>query len=812
MFDRLNAKNLKDVMAPMSRRSGRGVYFVRVCGWNDGVREDIWACHEAARSRGVIIEGQIANPDERQLSYLNDVLGSDFEPTEAFIIGALSKWMPRMSDANRREFAKALVAQFDEMRSRGKTESILRNVYFKMMCWLYYRFERLMPFLGSDDVPRVLYECTGVTAHELILLRILNAMGADILLLEPSGDAGYLKQDPESRCSQLLVPEGEPFPKGFSLKQLRKEMAARTAQIPASQPAPRPASQSAPRPAAQPAPRPAAQPSGSALRQPAAPPRPVQRPAQQPRAIDPLSYFKAPSRTPCTNAWMNEAAYNAILTPAVSRGDDFQLFYNAFIRVSGVPDRVTYLSELHQFYQRFKNTGRRIVIADDGLSMPQPDEVEKIRRRNYRSPEEMIVDLAGNLPACASAELQKLMQRAFASTMLTARDREPVLSRLVVSAVYLLCWIRRYQSALFGGYREGDVACFVLMGGCRNAHDVLYPLFLSLLPVDVLILAPDLNRPCVLKDERLLELTGKESLPVMKFPRDAGTLQVRTVASHAESDLNDMLYADSGIYRNRQFSRAESMTLRTTYDELFILWDQELKYRSGFDTVDQTVTMPVLYAKVSGVEKGMTDAYWQKIKQLLGKDTHLVRQMPMLAPCSANPFQALAVKSVRDGMLKRSVLREHRQYPFGIMREELQQHIMDKLQLMLDRRLIKGMFENGVEYTVVATVLNMDKALLRLLQSFDFTRKNPKLVCINTDDHGASLEDAILITFLNLVGFDVALFVPTGYLTIEPYLNDNYPVEHQAGDYLYDLTVPDFNALPQPKGRSWLNNILKRGN
>lgn len=80
----------------------------------------------------------------------------------------------------------------------------------KVMCWLYYKFERLMPFLGDDNPPRILYECNAVTAHELILLRILSMMGTDILLLEPQGDAAYLKQDAASAWSQLLSVQGCP--------------------------------------------------------------------------------------------------------------------------------------------------------------------------------------------------------------------------------------------------------------------------------------------------------------------------------------------------------------------------------------------------------------------------------------------------------------------------------------------------------------------------------------------------------------------------------------------------------------------------
>ena len=799
MFDRVDARSLNDLSLPMSRRAGKGVYFVRVCAWNEAVKAAVWRFHEAARSRGVILEGQIANPDERQLSYLNEVLGPDFRPDAAFLSDKLAQWMPRMSAPVRAEFAQALARQFDGLRAQGKNESILRNVYFKVMCWLYYRFERLMPFLGEDDPPRVLYECPAVTRHELILLKILSGVGADVLLLETQGDAAYLKCDPQGRDSQLLVPPGAPFPADFSLKGLRKEMAARPAPAP-QRPQPVP-----PRPQAAPVPP---RPQPTPKRPAPAPSAPRPQPAP-PRSIDPLSYFKAPAREPCTNAWMKEAAYDQILTPVASRGDDFRLFYNAFIRVKGVPDKLTYLSELHQFYQKLRATGRKHVIVDEGIEMPDPGEIQKIRRRNYRTAEEMMVDLAGNLPASASVELQRMMQTAFVKTLQTAKEAEPNLNRLLISAVDLLAWILRWQGALFQGYRDGDVPVFILMGGCRNEHDRLYPLFLSRLPVDVLILAPDLNRLCTLSAPALLELTGEASLPVMRFPRDAGALQMRTLASHAEDDLTDLLYRDSGFYRSHQFARAESMTLQTTLDEIFILWNQELKYRSGFATVEGMVTLPVIYAKVSGVERGNPEAYWQKIKLLLEKDTHLARHMPMIPQGAPNPFQALALKAVRDGVLHTKALRDDRQYPFGILREELQQHIFDKLQLMLDRRLIRGTFENGTEYTVVATILNLDKALLRTLQSFDFTRRNPKLVCISTDDRGVSLEDAILITFLNLVGFDIVLFVPTGYQTIERWLNDNYPVEHQAGDYLYDLTVPDFNALPQPK-KSWLRNILGR--
>lgn len=805
MANRINASNLSDLLLPMRQRGNApGVYFVRLCQWSPEIKDFLWRYHEAARAKGVIIEGQIGNPDERQLSYLTEMLGSAFEPNPAFITQALQKWMPRMSQANRVSFAEAMCGQMDELKRKGKTDSIIRNIYMKVMCWLYYKFERLMPFLGDDNPPRILYECNAVTAHELILLRILSMMGTDILLLEPQGDAAYLKQDAASAWSQLLIVQGMPFAKDFTLKQFRKEMAAAAAgnMRQPSQPAPRPVTSA--QPMRQPAP---------AVPRPAiAPNQPMRTPPPAvPQRRDPETYFPKPSRMACTNAWMKEASYEEILTPIAERGDDFRLFYHAFIRLKGVPDKQTYISDLFQFYQKFRSTGRRIAIVDDGLSLPGPEEAAQIRRHPYRSQEELIIDIAGNLPACANVELQRLMQQAFVRTMMAAAKAEPNLNRLLISAVYLLCWIRQYQAALFQGYKGSEIPCFVLMGGCRNQHDALFVQYLAQLPVDILILACDLSCPCAVQSDQLLELTGKDSMPVPKFPRDGGSVQMRTMASNAEQDLTSILYTDSGIYRNRQFSRADAITLQTTYDEVFILWSQELKYRANFSTVNQVVNMPVVYAKVSGVEDGKVEAYWQKIKLLLGDDTMLIPSLPYVVTGAANQFQPLAVKTLRNGRLKREEIKADRQYPFALLREELQEHMFDKVQLMLDERIIKGTFTNGTEYTVLATVLNMNRDIVRRLQSFDFTKKNPKMVVLCTGEQPCSLEDAILMTFLNLVGFDIALFVPTGYQTIERYLNGNYPVEHQIGEYVYDLQVPDFNALT-PVKRSWLENILKRGN
>ena len=86
------------------------------------------------------------------------------------------------------------------------------------------------------------------------------------------------------------------------------------------------------------------------------------------------------------------------------------------------------------------------------------------------------------------------------------------------------------------------------------------------------------------------------------------------------------------------------------------------------------------------------------------------------------------------------------------------------------------------------------------------------MVYINTGEKIMSLEDSILTAFLNLVGFDIVFFIPTGYQNIENFYNRKQMEEHQIGEYLYDLNVPDLTRVPLPKARqkSWRDILFRR--
>ncbi len=111
----------------------------------------------------------------------------------------------------------------------------------------------------------------------------------------------------------------------------------------------------------------------------------------------------------------------------------------------------------------------------------------------------------------------------------------------------------------------------------------------------------------------------------------------------------------------------------------------------------------------------------------------------------------------------------------------------------------------------MSVCLNLGKELRRLLQEFNnFATANPKLLGVFCGDEPPSQEDAILCCYLSLLGFDVVIYAPTGYQCIERWYTRPLVDEHQAGEYVYDLRVPDFKTIPDNTLKNMLDRIRRR--
>ncbi len=755
MLNRAHIEKTDDYFIDLGKRKTKGVYFCRINGYNKEIGEFLKRYHEEARLGGVIIEGRLPNPDNNQLGYYSEMLGMDFALDLNFIRSKMKKWLPRMNDSQCENVAGSIYETLMSLSRAGKNENMLKNTYIRFMCWLFYKFERIVHLLGNEKLPKILYE-GGVSSYELLLLSVLSMAGCDIVLLQYDNDAEYRKADPDmTRSEELKLSGMTAFPSGFSLKQIREE---------------------------------------------------IKESIMQERL-----YAEKPPFANCTNAWLSGDIMREARVKPNDRVKDRNFYYNCFARIVGVEDKTSYINDLYQFQLEVKS-GRKVVILNNTIEPPTAVETQRIKRNNYQNINQLIADMSQNFSFISDGGLKNIVHNVFVQMMIDEKNSgDGNLTKLTNKAVYTICWLRRFWQQLFKEWKLPDIACFIYMGGCKTENEIFFCRMLSKLPVDVLIFEPDLSRKCPFDDSLLYVQNYELSLDVTEFPEDSSLIRVGTVAYHAERELDEVMYQDSGIYRNNQYDKANSVLLQTMYEEIAILWDQEPKYRPSFSTTEGIVSIPVIFSKVSGVKNGDVSEYWSGIKKMITPDTIVIKNIPNILPNAVNPIKPYATQFFRNGQVQKQIIREHSVYQYGFLRESVQEHLLDKLQLLIDRQIIKGTFENGTEYAIISTILNMDKEIVRQIQKFDFTKKNPKLIYIMTGENVLSLEDTILAAFLDLVGFDIVFFVPTGYQCIEKFFNKNMVEEHQAGDFIYDLRIPDFNSLISKTRHKWRDKIFKRG-
>lgn len=493
--------------------------------------------------------------------------------------------------------------------------------------------------------------------------------------------------------------------------------------------------------------------------------------------------------------------------------DKDKIFLNCYVRINGVWDKLTYENELYQFYLSLKAMKRNVVVISELIPKPDVDEIAKIRRGNYRDVFQLVKGLELNINFTENPIVSEFLINSFEETVYGEADRLGTganINKILNKAVYLLCFINRYQTQFFKNFSYDNIPCFIYMGGCNDENEAMFMHFLARTPIDVLILCPNRVERCRLEDNILYDINYEEQLAIDKFPIQNSWLHIGTAAYHAERELDTLMYNDDTIFRDKQYDKARTVSLQTMDREIKILWETEIKYRPGFSTVDGSVNIPVIFSKFSGVKDGNVREYMIMLKKLMTPETVVVDKVPNILSTDANPIKEYATEFFKNGRLHRDKIKKSRAYRYGFLRDEMQDYILDKLEFLIAQKYIKGTFENGTEYTIVSVALNLPKEVTRLLQAFDFTKKNPKLLYINTSDELLSLEDTIYLTFLHLLGFDVALFVPTGY-NMEKYFNLKLMEEHQLGDYIYDIQIPDWESIPLSLHTSWRDRLFRHG-
>lgn len=810
MFHLSPLLNLEEYFLSIRERGTSKVYSYRISGYHPEMEAFLEKYLLEAQQKGLVLEQRLPNPTPPQLSYYQEMMGTDFLFSLSFLEQSLGKWLPRLSPQQKQIISSAIFSTLEDLQKQGKNLNILKNITIKFFCWMYYRLEPVLRRLGKEEVPKILYQ-GAVSDYELRLFSVLQKAGCDLVFLQLEGEGNYGSLDPTNLCSMpFLSPSLIPFPSEFSIAYLREKQGKqqklqRLYQVLGDIPLEIGSNEKI---------------QGTLLEGVLVPPINRQNVSEPSVAVPeaPQVSFATPSLTwtgsnttglnltgsssgigqPSGTASPSVVGQGSGMGQASPRNGAVATAYPIFGMILGVEQKSEYPVKLYETYLSLTQSGREVLILH-GIPVPTPEEIGKIQKGQYPETHGLLQDLSKKISFPQKPIVEKLMRKAFLDTLLASESflQEPI-HRQVNQCVYLLAWLDRYGQVLFPRWEMGDISCCFYMPG--QGVPKIEPLFLRLLshlPVDVLVLAPSAQEPLWQDGEMVLETYG-DTLVMEKFPQE--NPHIGTVAYHAEREMNSMLEDSSGIYTQHQFAKASTITLKTMYEEIAILWRQETRFRPNFLQQGGEVHMPLLFAKLSGVPEGNVSGYWQGVRELLGEETVIIPQAPWFPTGMSIPFLDVVTGLYQGTQLHRDKIKAHKFYGYGFFREEVQEHILDKIQWMLSQSLLKGMEDMGIRHRFVALGLTLPMDILRMIQTFDFTKVPPKICYIQHSEQMPTREDAMVLALLHALGFDVLLFVPTGYLGVEQYYEKQWMEEHQIGPYHYDLQVP--SLTPVKKG--WL--------
>lgn len=482
-----------------------------------------------------------------------------------------------------------------------------------------------------------------------------------------------------------------------------------------------------------------------------------------------------------TNYAVKDNPFDLSLKTGAAREINGGKCFNLFVRCDGVKE--DYEQQLFEWRLEIEKQGRKFVLIDGRLENPKTEEISTLKTGSFNSVDEMIPTLISNIDI---GTMSTAFEKAFADMLDSGRNEQ--VGKLKNKAVCTLCWLKRYAD-IFQNYDRLSPAVFVFNGVC-NKNEAFFLEFISKLPIDVFNICTDLNAENSLESEYLHIIRYNDSAQIKPFPINPSKLAAGTVAYRAQREIEEVLYSDSDsvLFKNRQFRDSLPLTLKTTFEEIDILWNQEAKYRPHFDVRDNTVIVPTIFAKICGVMDGGRQEYYKHIRSKLTQDTIVYKTAPFMMYKVDDSYNRHSVGFIRDGVLQVEHIKSSPVYKYSYLSENVQNYIINKIQKLIDLDWIKSSSHN-VPTVITAALLNLDKETLRLIQKFDFTKEIPKLIIINTRESVCSIENCIYIAFLNLIGFDILLYVPTGYNLIENYIKSGIFSEHQIGAYDFDISV-----------------------
>lgn len=395
--------------------------------------------------------------------------------------------------------------------------------------------------------------------------------------------------------------------------------------------------------------------------------------------------------------------------------------------------------------------------------------------------------------------------------------------------VYMVCSLNTL-------YSTGKPECIVFYGIARKNDVDLLDILSKIDDISVVVACSDKSKVGKINGLELLDLPISADLfPIPLIDRRDG---VHTMAAQAEKRVQQTLFSGDtlGMYKPGQFRTCRSIDFNTTYDEIKLWWNKELYIRPGFEVQGDLAVIPTMFRVIKGCI-GTSTMFENEIQKYCCGKTLLCRDITELdmlseAGIHCNIHRGTDVNCTRfenqkpffeNGKINKERIKSGRNYTYSFLAMNKQDMILDKIEdIIVNDKVNKGLFRTEQEFidAVLNVGLNLNIAVLQNIQWFEFYTYNPNLILILKDQNMPDINNMILLALLQNLGFDVLIFVPTSYSSIESLVGPkcvyntnivgeaNYEVDTSRLHVTSNIEINEVNTVEKYKRQGFFSKIF----
>lgn len=477
---------------------------------------------------------------------------------------------------------------------------------------------------------------------------------------------------------------------------------------------------------------------------------------------------------------------------------------NYFISYIGIKDENLYNLEFFKTSEII-NKRKDIVLFTQSIQNPNDFNIINLFKEKVVGYKGSIENL--QIDIIKSEEMNNKIKKAFDIFLELEKEafkNDRVKENFIIK---IMSWIKMFIDSL--EIEKNDFPKIIFYSDIKK-HELYFLTILYLSGFDILYLNPNSNDileildikkyKISLEEEELKSeyLTFDERMSLGEIIDKSCVRKAMTIGAQASKRISDELLNDAGFIKPWQLQdrKIKNLLLSSTIDEISIYWKQPLKLRPGFSFDEKIVQAPVFLSKLNGIYNDSKE-YIKLVSDLRDlEDVYFIEYTGDINDFSSEftkeAFSLSFALNSNNRIDKKYILDENC-YPISILNKNQQYLILEKIEEVIasDMFLMKLNKEDIIRG--LYTTLHMNKRLVHMINNFDYSLVNPKIIIYIKKSTVFNKELVFLIILLSKMGFDIIILAPGGENCIENVVNNELMDIHRLDKMVYDFKLDSVN-------------------